>query len=74
MIQLEQLGTTLDMKRRKTLVRVDDSAKRSKVAEARKQIYVNKYAVDNDRVEVLLQPQSLTPTTVSYVRLNLCLY
>jgi hypothetical protein len=53
-----------DMQQRETLSRVDDEAKRSKVAAARRIIYEANYAVDSDAVEALLKEQSLVPTTV----------
>lgn len=56
---------TLDMKQRETLARVDNEDRRWKVNSAREIIYKKNYAVDNDNVETLLQPQSLVPTSVS---------
>jgi hypothetical protein len=59
------MGMTLDMKQRETLARVDNEDRRWKVNSAREIIYKKNYAVDNDNVETLLQPQSLVPTSVS---------
>jgi hypothetical protein len=56
---------TLDMKQRETLARVDNEDRRWKVNSAREIIYKKNYAVDNDNIETLLQPQSLVPTSVS---------
>ena len=56
---------TLDMKQRETLARVDNEDRRWKVNSMREIIYKKNYAVDNDNVETLLQPQSLVPTSVS---------
>lgn len=59
------MGMTLDMKQRETLARVDNEDRRWKVNSMREIIYKKNYAVDNDNVETLLQPQSLVPTSVS---------
>jgi hypothetical protein len=59
------MGMVLDMKQRKTLTRVDDDVRRWKVNAARNMIYKTNFAVNNDTVEELLQPQSLVPTVVS---------
>jgi hypothetical protein len=59
------MGMPLDMKQRETLARVDDEDRRQKIDTARKIIYNKNYAVDTENVEILLQPQSLVPTSVS---------
>jgi hypothetical protein len=61
----KNMGMVLDMKQRKTLARVDDEIRRSKVDSARRIIYQKNFAVDTNAVEELLQPQSLVPTIVS---------
>jgi hypothetical protein len=63
--RVHNMGMTLDMKQRETLARVDNEDRRWKVNSAREIIYKKNYAVDNDNVETLLQPQSLVPTSVS---------
>lgn len=62
------MGTVTDMKQRKSLARVDDEVKRSKVVAAREIIYENNFAVDNVDVEALLKDESLVPTDVSLYR------
>jgi hypothetical protein len=62
-----RMGMVQDMKQRKTLTCVDDESRRRTVELARDIIYKKNYAVDNDNVEALLQPQSLVPTSVSAV-------
>jgi hypothetical protein len=59
------MGTKRDMKRRKTLARIDDDRRRRNVATARSIIYEKHYAVDSQAVENILKEQSLVPTTVS---------
>lgn len=63
--EVDKMGTALDMRRRKTLARMDDEIKRFKVATARVHIYERNVAVDNDAVENLLAGESLVPTNVS---------
>jgi hypothetical protein len=58
------MGMKQDMKERKSLARVDDENRRRKVELAREIIYDKNYAVDNESVQMLLQEQSLTPTSV----------
>lgn len=65
MSRFQNLGMSRDMQQRETLSRVDDEAKKSKVATARTIIYEKNYAVDSAPVEVLLKEQSLVPTAVS---------
>jgi hypothetical protein len=64
MSRFQNLGMVRDMRQRETLSRVDDEAKKSKVASARKIIYEKNYAVDSTAVEVHLKEQSLVPTAV----------
>lgn len=63
--RVHNIGTVTDMKQRKTLARVDDEVKRSKVVAAREIIYEQNFAVDNIDVELLLKEESLVPTNVS---------
>jgi hypothetical protein len=65
MSRVHNMGKVLDMKQRKTLARVDDTTRRSKVGEARDLIYKDNYAVNYDGVEELLKEQSLVPASVS---------
>jgi hypothetical protein len=55
----------LDMKQRRTLARVDDENRRSKVDLARDIIYNRNFAVNSKHVEALLKEESLVPTAVS---------
>jgi hypothetical protein len=64
MSRFQNLGMVRDMQQRETLSRVDDEAKKSKVASARKIIYEKNYAVDSTAVEAHLKEQSLVPTAV----------
>jgi hypothetical protein len=59
------MGMVQDMKQRTILARVDDEARRAKVATAREIIYKKNYAVDSAPVEKILKPQSLVPNSVS---------
>lgn len=60
-----QLGTSTDRETRSSTRRVDDTARRKKVDDARKLIYGKKaYAVKAAPVEELLKPASLTPAKV----------
>jgi hypothetical protein len=58
----------LDMKQRKTLARVDNDARRTKIEIAREVIYKRNYAVDSKTLDPILKPQSLVPTSVSFGR------
>jgi hypothetical protein len=62
------MGMGRDMMQRETLARVDDEDRRWKIDTARDIIYNKNYAVDTQNVEILLQPQSLVPTSVSAQR------
>jgi hypothetical protein len=59
------MGKPRDMTQRKTLARVDDVGRRTRVEVARESIYQKNYAVDSKRVEDLLQNESLVPAAVS---------
>jgi hypothetical protein len=59
------LATTRDMEARKTFCRIDDLAHAEAVAAARTWIYEKHYAVNSERVELLLKKHSWTPTEVS---------
>jgi hypothetical protein len=54
----------MDMRQRKTLVRVDNSQRRSNVANARRLIYDGQHLVDGVAVENLLKKESLVSTAV----------
>jgi hypothetical protein len=58
------MGKYLDMRRRKTLARIDDVKRRNRVEIARKIIYEKNYGISSRAVEKLLQEDSLVPTTV----------
>ena len=65
MARVYRMGMVQDMKERKTLARVDDENRRHKVELAREIIYKKNYAVNNEKVESILRPESLVPTAVS---------
>jgi hypothetical protein len=66
MTDIHLLGTHQDMEQRVSGHRVDNAARRALVEEARQFIYERRLAVDNaDRIEKILRPDSLIPTTVS---------
>jgi hypothetical protein len=55
----------LDVKQRRTLLRVDDDVRQSKIATSRSLIYDSGYGVRSNPVENLLKEYSLVPTSVS---------
>jgi hypothetical protein len=63
--RVQNMGMKRDMRQRETLARVDDEDRKRMVRTAREIIYEKNYAVDTTSVEILLQPQSLVPTSVS---------
>lgn len=58
------MGKPRDIIQRKTLARVDDANRRSRIAAARENIYEKNYAVHSAVVENLLREDSLVPTAV----------
>jgi hypothetical protein len=58
------MGMVRDMMQRKTLVRIDDTQRRSKVADARRLIYDRQQLVNGAAVNNLLKKESLVPTAV----------
>lgn len=58
------MGMPRDMAQRKTLARVDDQNRQSRVVAARKAIYEKKYSVNSAAVNKLLRKDSLVPTSV----------
>lgn len=74
MSRVHNLGMPRDMQQRETLARVDDDTRRGKVCEARDIIYKQKYAVDNENVEAILQGESLVPTSVHTILPSLPLH
>ncbi|TDL15717.1 hypothetical protein BD410DRAFT_732279, partial [Rickenella mellea] len=62
---IPKLGTPGDVKRRQTLARRDDESRRQKVQEAR-DIIARGYVVDSQRLNPLLQEQSLVPTVNAF--------
>ena len=62
---IPQMGTPGDREIRTSQRRVDDDARKRIIKKARGLIYgKSNYAVDTDKVEVLLKPTSLTPAAV----------
>ena len=69
------MGMHRDMIQRKSLARVDDAKRRSRVGSAREAIYLKNSPVDGTAVETLLKEDSLVPTAVSVLSvmwLGLC--
>ncbi|KAH7923645.1 hypothetical protein BV22DRAFT_1015047 [Leucogyrophana mollusca] len=66
MIRVSDMGRERDMLQRHLLARVDDDERRLKVKTAREIIYGNNYAVNTPKVEELLKPQSLVPTSNAF--------
>lgn len=58
------MGTTQDMKQRKSEPRVDDADRKDRIMRARNLIYDKKTAVNGKAVEALLQSDSLVPVVV----------
>lgn len=65
MTRAHEMGTKLDIRRHVSCARLDDEARQRKVRLARHLIYVQGLSVSSSRIEVLLQEESLVPTTVS---------
>lgn len=63
--EVHNIGTPLDRSERKSKARVDDSARRDKVKDARSLINDYGHLVNSAEVERLLKPESLVPTSVS---------
>ena len=64
MDRVANMGMPLDMAQRRSLARIDDATRRSRVADTREAIYSNNFAVDGVAVESLLKEDSLVPTAV----------
>jgi hypothetical protein len=62
--RVHNLGMVRDMNQRKTLARVDDIHRQSKITAARRVIYEKHYQVDSTAVENLLQEESWVPNEV----------
>lgn len=62
--RVQNLGSSLDIKQRKTLERKDDSSRQSKITISRSLIYDRGYGVRSNAVENLLKEHSLVPTSV----------
>lgn len=58
------IGTERDAELRKESKREDNHTTREKIEKARNFIYKEGYAVNSDRVETQLKPESLVPTKV----------
>ncbi|KAJ7151509.1 hypothetical protein C8R46DRAFT_1229045 [Mycena filopes] len=61
--KIDGLGTQNDTKNRTKLERTDNARYRSKIELARRRIYEDGLGVKSKRVENLLEPESLVPTT-----------
>ena len=59
------MGMHRDMIQRKSLARIDDAKRRSRIGSAREAIYLKNSPVDSTAVETLLKEDSLVPTAVS---------
>jgi hypothetical protein len=62
------MGTTTDLQNRITLQRVDDDARRAKIAKARKLVYEKGASIKGPTVERKLGEESMVPTTVRVSR------
>jgi hypothetical protein len=58
------MGMSRDMMQRRSLVRVDNAQRRSRVKAAREAIYSNNQTINSVAVENLLRDDSLVPTAV----------
>jgi hypothetical protein len=65
MDRVRNMGMPRDMMQRKSLMRIDNVQRRSRVEAARKAIYVKNFAIDSVVVENLLKEESLVPLAVS---------
>jgi hypothetical protein len=65
MDRVHNMGMPRDMTQRKSLMRIDDVQRRSRVEAAREAIYVKNSAIDGVAVQNLLKEDSLVPTAVS---------
>jgi hypothetical protein len=58
------MGTTTDLQNRITLQRVDNSARRTNIAKARKLVYEKGASINGPTVKTKLGPESTVPTAV----------
>ena len=58
------MGKTVDLQNRISEVRVDDQARRAKVAKARRLVYEKGASVNGSTVKKILELESAVPTTV----------
>lgn len=65
MDRVHNMGMPRDMTQRKSLIRIDNVQRRSRVEAAREAIYVKNSAIDGVAVENLLKEDSLVPAAVS---------
>lgn len=65
------MGTTTDLQNRITLQHVDDSARRAKIAKARKLVYEKGAGINGSTVKTTLCEESMVPTTVRVSRCRL---
>ncbi|KAG2045967.1 hypothetical protein BDR06DRAFT_1040545 [Suillus hirtellus] len=64
--RVHNLGLSLDMKQRQTLMRIDDNARKSKVTVSRELVYDHGCGVRSSCVENLLKEHSLVPTSNAF--------
>ena len=65
MDRVHNMGMPRDMTQRRSLARVDDIQRRSRVKAAHEAIYVKNSGIDTVAVENLLKEESLVPSAVS---------
>lgn len=65
MDRVHNMGMPRDMTQRKSLMRIDNVQRRSRVEAAREAIYVKNFGIDSVVVENLLKEDSLVPAAVS---------
>jgi hypothetical protein len=70
--RVHNLGMIRDMNQRKTLARVDDIHRQSKITAARRVIYEKHYQVDSAAVENLLREESWVPNAVCIYKYFYC--
>lgn len=65
LVRVHNLGMVRDMMQRRTMARMDDMQRRSRIAAARQLIYEKNMQVDCTAVKRLLHEMSLVPNAVS---------
>jgi hypothetical protein len=61
---VHNMGKTADLQNRKSQVRIDNVARRAKIAKARRLVYEKGASVNGSTVKKVLGSESMVPTTV----------